>query len=819
METFSAYLFWHYVFAPKKLLRITTNFFLFFYYYFSVRILVRTFFSPWKRQTIKRERRLSLSNLLQVLSFNLISRTIGAIVRGIVLLGWFWSEVVVFFFFLFLFPAWIIIPGFTSPLFLYLRKPPDPALKLIKKRVSDPEKIFRFLLKTEMGKFLFSRLGILPGKFTDSLTKTPPKDQPFPLPKTPSSTRLFYLLAKNWSPFKKFLFEKELDEKDILTVCRWFERIKKEERHQIRFWESENLLSMRGIGKDWAYGYTLDLDKYSDDLTQPLPFSHHLVGREKEVELIQQVLSRAEENNVLLVGQPGIGRHTIILELAKKVKEGRVHPSLAHKRVLSLNLNLLLGSSESLVKAKGLIETVLQEATKAGNVILVIDSFDKFVSSGSGRIDLTDLFKESSTGARLQVIGITTPAAFQKYIFPNQEIMKAFEKVEAEPPSLKEALVILQDTTPFYEKRNNVFVLHQTLTEIVTKSDQYVTEIPFPEKAIDLLDESCVFTSTKAKKPLVTPKEVNQVLAEKIKIPLGDIKKEEQEKLKQLESLLHKRIVNQEIAVSQIAKAMRRARLGIAQKDKPIGTFLFLGPTGVGKTETAKALAEAYFGHEKRMIRFDMSEYQGQDAIKRVLGNQTTEEPGLIASAIRKNPFSLLLLDEIEKAHPDILNLFLVLLDEGFFTDAFGKKIDCRNLIVIGTSNAGSEFIREELNRGTDKNQLPAKVLDFVQKKEIFSPEFLNRFDAVVVYGPLNKDQLKKVAQLLLQRLNQRLAEKDLKLKIDDQLIEKVAELGYSPTLGARPMKRVIQDKIEDQIAQRILKGELKRGQKVEINL
>lgn len=820
MKTFGDYLFWHYVFAPRKLLRIAANFFIFFYYYFSAGLLVRTLFAPWKRQAIKRERALSLSNLLQVLSYNLISRTIGAVVRSAVLLGWFLAETAAFFFFLFLIPAWIIIPGFTLPLFLFLRKPSDPATKVVKKNITDPEKIFRFLKETEMAKFLFSRLGLSPEKFMAFLKAFTSQEQPLSLPtKTPSSTRLFYLLAKNWAPFKKFLFEQKLDEKDVLAVCRWFERSKREERQRIRFWELENLLGLRGIGKDWAFGYTLNLDRYSDDLTQPFPFSHHLVGREKETELIQQVLSRAEENNVLLVGQPGIGRQTIVLEFAKRVKEGKVHPSLAHKRVLSLNLNLLLGSSESPMRAKGVIEETLKEAAKAGNVILVINSFDKFISAGSGRVDLSDLFKETSTGTKLLVIGITTPEAFQKYIFPNQEITKIFEKIEVSPPTLKEALIILENTTPYYEKRNGVFVLHQALTEIIEKSDQYVTEIPFPEKAIDLLDETCVFVATKLKKTTVTPDLVNQVLAAKVKIPLGDIKKEEQEKLENLEKILHQRIVNQEMAVSQIAKAMRRARLGIAQKDKPLGTFLFLGPTGVGKTETAKALAEAYFGNEKRLVRFDMSEYQGGDALKRVLGFQEREEPGIIASAVRKNPFSLLLLDEIEKAHPNVLNLFLVMLDEGFFTDAFGKKIDCRNLIIIGTSNAGGEFIREEINRGGDKEELPVKVLDFVQRKGIFSPELLNRFDAVVVYQPLSKDQLKAVAKILLQRLNQRLEEKELSLKITDQLIEKVAHLGYSPTLGARPMKRVIQDKIEDEIAKRILKGELKRGQEVEIDL
>lgn len=821
MKTLTDYFSWHYLFAPKKILKIAANFLEFFYYYFSASLLARTFFAPWKRQTTKRERAFSLQNFFHVFSFNLISRSVGAVIRTIVLLSWLLTEICTFLFFVCLIPAWIILPGFTFPFFLLLKEKPDPVERLIKKGVKEPKKIFSFLVKTEMSQFLFARLGISKREVATFLASVPVSESPpFLLSeKGASSTHAFYFLAKDWPPFKDFLFQKELDEKDVLAVCRWFERIKKEKRQKARFWEKENLLATPGIGKDWAHGYTLNLDRHSEDLTQPLPYSHHLVGREKETEQIQQVLSRAEENNVLIVGQPGVGRHTIVLEFAKNVKEGKVNPSLAHKRVLSLNLRLLLGKYKTLRKAKSLVEFILKETANAGNIILVIDSFDKYISTGSDRVDLSDLFKETAVGTKLQIIGITTPEAFQKYIFPNQEITESFEKVEVKPPTAKQAMIILQNTTPFYEKSSRVFVLYQSLLEIIKKADQYVTDIPFPEKAIDLLDESCVFVSTQLKKKVVTPEEVDQVLAQKTKIPLGEIKKEEKEKLEHLEKLLHQRIVNQEEAVSQVAKAMRRSRLGIAQKNKPIGTFLFLGPTGVGKTETAKALAESYYGGEEQMLRFDMSEYQGPEAIERVLGSSKTKEPGIIASAIRKNPFSLLLLDEIEKANPDVLNLFLAILDEGFFSDAFGRKIDCRHLIIIGTSNAGGEFIREEINRGFKKEELPAKVLDFVQRKGIFSPEFLNRFDSVVVYHSLNKDQLRMVARLLLKRLNQRLADKNLSLKITDELVEKVVELGYSPTLGARPMNRVIQDKIEDQIAQKILKGELKKGQEAELQI
>jgi ATP-dependent Clp protease ATP-binding subunit ClpC len=819
MNTAGDYFTWHFILAPRKIIQIISNYLTFFYYYFSVKLLLKTLFSPWKRLTVQRKIGFSLEDIFHVLSFNLISRSIGFILRSMVIISWILLETAVFFFASVFLPLWLILPGFTFPLFLLLKEPADPAHELTKKNIITAKEILNFLSKTKMGQFLFPRLGISTKTISNFLTTTPsPGPESLSLDVNPSSADLFFALAKNWSPFKNFIFNLELDENDILAVCHWFVRIEQERRKKSRFWQLENLTKQGAICKDWAYGFTVDLDKYSQDLTQPLPYTHHLVGRERESQQIQQVLSRTEGNNVLLIGQPGVGRHTIILEFARRIKEGQVVHSLLNKRILSLDLTALLGSSESPEKAKSSIKSIFKEAAQAGNIILVVQNFDKFVSTGAGRIDLSDLFEEAVSGSSLQMIGVTEPAAFQKHIFPNQTIMKVFAKVEVNPPSIPEALIILQDTVPLYEKRNQVFVLYQALKEIIEKSDQYVVDIPFPEKAIDLLDEACVWAATQ-KKSVITPDVVDQVLAEKTKVPLGEIKKEEKEKLAHLEEILHQRVVNQELAVEQIAKAMRRARLGIAQRNKPLGTFLFLGPTGVGKTETAKALAESYFGNEEKMIRFDMSEYQGSDALKKVLGSRETEEPGIIASEIRKNPFSLLLLDEIEKAHREVLNLFLVILDEGFFTDAFARKIDCRNLIIIGTSNAGGEFIRQEISQGGDLSQLQEKVLDFVQKEEIFTPEFLNRFDAVVVYQPLSKEHLRAVAQLLLTRLNKRLKGRELTLKITDSLIEKLVDLGYNPSFGARPMNRVIQDRIEDQIAQKILSGELKRGQEVELEL
>ncbi|KPJ70159.1 hypothetical protein AMJ51_02440, partial [Microgenomates bacterium DG_75] len=417
MNDVSGYFSWHYLVAPKRIIKIGLNFLIFFYHYFSVALIARTIFSPWKRLTIKRKRALTFENFFYVLSFNLTSRSIGAIVRLSTLLTWLLIEIVTLLFFVIVTPLWVIIVGLTFPFYLFFKEKPDPALELIKDKITEPQEIFRFLAETEMGEFLFSRLGI-PFEEVKTLltTKTSPKESPLRIEK-PSSARIFHNLAKNWTPFKKFLFDKKLDEEDILAVCRWFERIEKAKRHEARFWELENLLSLRGIAKEWAYGFTVNLDKYSEDLTRPLSYTHHLVGREKETQRIQQVLSRAKENNVLLVGQPGVGRNTITLEFARSVKEGKVSHALIHKRVLSLDLTTILGISKSLAKAQSSVDEVLKEATNAGNIILVIDNFDKYASVGSGRVNLTEIIKKYASGDKLQIIGITTPNDFQKYIF------------------------------------------------------------------------------------------------------------------------------------------------------------------------------------------------------------------------------------------------------------------------------------------------------------------------------------------------------------------------------------------------------------------
>ena len=395
-------------------------------------------------------------------------------------------------------------------------------------------------------------------------------------------------------------------------------------------------------------------------------------------------------------------------------------------------------------------------------------------------------------------------------------ILSLFEKIEVRGVSGEETLKLLEYLTFSLEKRHKIFISYPALRQIIFLTDKYLPVLHFPEKAIDILDEAAVYVASLKKEKIVLPEHIAKIITEKTEIPVGQLQAKEKEILLNLEELIHKRIINQEEAVKEVSTALRRARSEISQRKRPMGCFLFLGPTGVGKTETAKALAENYFGAEEKMIRLDMSEFQNITDIARLIGSGT--EPGLLTSSIRENPFSLLLLDEIEKDHPNILNLFLQVLDEGHLTDGFGRKVNFKNTIIIATSNAGYKVILGALKEKEGWQNIKQKLLDELFEKRIFRPEFINRFDAVVVFRPLSKENLLDIAELMLFGIKRKLLEKGIEFIITRELKEKIVELGYSPVFGAREMRRVIQDKVENILAEALLSGRLKAGSKIAVN-
>jgi len=477
----------------------------------------------------------------------------------------------------------------------------------------------------------------------------------------------------------------------------------------------------------------------------------------------------------------------------------------------------LLAELPSLEDVETTLDIIFQEAISAGNIILVIDEFHNYISQipRPGIVDMSGVISSYLHLPQFQIIAITTFAGLHQYIEQNPSVLSLFEKIEVSEISLQETLMLLENLTLFHEKKYKRLISYPALREIISMSERYLPGFPFPEKAIELLDEVAVYVAQSTKDYVVLPSHVRRIITEKTQIPVGEIETKEKQILLNLESLIHDRIINQEEAVKEVSGALRRARAEVQVRKGPMGCFLFLGPTGVGKTETSKALAEIYFGSEERMIRLDMSEFQTLPDIPRLLGSP--DEEGLLTTPVRENPFSLILLDEIEKSHSNILNLFLQVFDEGHLTDGQARKVDFKNSIIIATSNAGYKIILQALKEKSEWSGVKQKLLDFLFQEGTFRPEFINRFDAVVVFKPLSKENLLGIAELLLQKLKANLKEKGIEFVITQALKEKIVELGYNPTFGAREMRRVIQDKVENVLATALLKGEIIRGFKVEI--
>jgi ATP-dependent Clp protease ATP-binding subunit ClpC len=628
-------------------------------------------------------------------------------------------------------------------------------------------------------------------------------------------------IAKEDEFFKKTLVDYDLKSEDIDNLTLWLDSAEDSMERSRKFWTYENLLREGSFGKNWAAGYTINLDSFSIDWTKIVSKwrFREIVGHKKEIEETEVILAKSQLANVLIVGEPGTGRKSIIEALAQKCYLGTSLPQLNNKRVVELDAVTLAAQITDFEKLETTLDRIFSEVAMAGSVILVIDDLENFVGQKlqkAGAFDLSGVLSKYLPMPNFQFIGITSYAGLHKDIEENPSFADFFEKVEVSEVTETETINILQSQALELEYAHKILILYPSIREIVNLTARYMPSLPFPKKALDILDESAVYVQ-RLKERVVLPHHISEIISKKTGIPVGKMAAKEKETLLNLENLIHGKIVNQEEAVSEISIAMRRARMGIASKSRPMGSFLFLGPTGVGKTETAKALAEIYFGSEKKMIRLDMSEFQAVSDIPRLLGaTSPVEMQGILTTPVRETPFSLVLLDEIEKAHPNILNLFLQVLDEGHITDGQGRKVVFTNTIIICTSNAGADMIFKLVESGQPLEK--DKIIDSLFEKNLFRPEFVNRFDATVFFHPLTKDNLLKIAQLSLQGLQKNLKEKEIDFEITDLLKDKIVELSYKPEFGAREMRRVIQDKVENTVAQALLFDKIKKGDRIQIN-
>ena len=623
------------------------------------------------------------------------------------------------------------------------------------------------------------------------------------------------------------------------------------------------------------------IDQYSTDLTQEAREGKldPVIGREKEIARVMEILSRRTKNNPCLVGEPGVGKTAIVEGLARQIAEGIVPESMKDKRIMVLDLPGMIAGSKYRGEFEERMKKLIREVKTAGNIILFLDELHTIIGAGGaeGAIDASNILKPSLARGEMQLIGATTLTEYRKYIEKDAALERRFQPVTVEEPTEDECIRILEGLKEKYEAHHDVEIEEDALKAAVHMSCRYINDRFLPDKAIDVLDESCSkvklrgfkvpenivgteircgkleqekeaalkagdiekaselhreqkeaekkleqakkrFNKKNEKKKVpVTEEDVADVISMWTRIPVTRLNESESERLKKLDKTLEKRVIGQEEAIQALSKAVKRGRVGLKDPARPIGSFLFLGPTGVGKTELSKALAEALFGNEEDMIRVDMSEYMEKHSVSKMIGSPPGyvghEDGGQLSEKVRRNPYSVILFDEIEKAHPDVFNILLQVLDDGHITDSQGRKVDFRNTVIIMTSNAGAKAIIEPKKLGftqqedqkADYKRMKANVMDEV--KQLFRPEFLNRIDEIITFRALSKDNISGIVDLLMADLNSRLADREITIKLTESAKQHIIDQGYDQVYGARPLKRYLQKNVETLVARMILAG------------
>ena len=639
--------------------------------------------------------------------------------------------------------------------------------------------------------------------------------------------------------------------------------------------------------QDESRGSGSVIEQYCTDMTARAEEGKQdpVVGREEEMYRLMQVLSRRTKNNPCLIGEPGVGKTAVVEGLAQRIAAGVVPEKMKDKRIYTLDLPGMIAGSKYRGEFEERMKGLISEVESNGNIILFLDEIHTMIGAGGaeGAIDASGILKPSLARGELQLIGATTITEYRKYIEKDAALERRFQPVSVEEPSKEQCLEILKGLKGRYESHHKVLIRDEALEAAVSMSERYITDRNLPDKAIDVLDESCSKVSLKGYKvpenltaldlrlkelekqkeesikngcfeeasllqkeqeeaekkseqlkkrfqkktsssqPEVTEEDIAEVVSAWTKIPVQKLAESDTDRLKKLESVLHQRVIGQEEAVKAVARAVKRGRVGLKDPKRPIGSFLFLGPTGVGKTELSKALAEAMFGNEESMIRVDMSEYMEKHSVSKMIGSPPGyvghEEGGQLSDQVRTHPYSVLLFDEIEKAHPDVFNILLQVLDDGHITDSKGRKIDFSNTVIIMTSNAGAKAIIEPKKLGFaakddpagDYKRMKQNVMDEV--KQIFRPEFLNRIDEIIVFHALEKTHMKKIVTLMCRDFTKRIEDQmDIRLTLRESAKALIAEKGTDAKYGARPLRRALQTELEDKLAEAILNGEVKRG-------
>ncbi len=616
---------------------------------------------------------------------------------------------------------------------------------------------------------------------------------------------------------QELLLKKNVSFNDFEGAFLWVLKKNEDEIQEERFWSKEKLSRIEGIGKNWSYGETFTLERYGRDIThiQSSHFEAYQSMHKATVSRLESVLAKSKGGNALVVSDDEASRMDVVTMLARKIGQGKVLSPLSKKRVFVIETNLLVESATDKISFERNLEDLLVEAMKALNVIVVIPYFSSFLESAKAiGSDALSIIRPFFLAPTLQIIALDSKEMFTSHISHNASIMENFEVIQTEISDARGILSLLETEAEKIENESRFFFTFLALETIRDGVRRYFDAYGVADKAKDIITESVPFSASLGSY-VITRETILKLIGSKTGMPTEAPKGEEKALLLHLEDTLHKRVVGQDEAVKVISNALRRSRSGVRNPDRPIGSFLFLGPTGVGKTETTKALADIFFGSEENISRFDMSEYNGADALSKLIGYFGSEEQGVLVRKIKERPYGVVLLDEFEKTNKDVLNLFLQVLDEGQFSDSAGRSINAKNNIFIATSNAGSEMLFEYALKGEDINTKKDEVVESIINAGIFKPELLNRFDAIILFHPLTETHLKDIAKLLVERLAKRMREKSVILEQSEDLVNYLVSQGTDPKFGARPMNRAIQNEVEQIIAERMIAGDISSGSRV----